>query len=297
MLGHKVFQALQPVFPETLCTVRLPVTDERVSGIPLFREGAIFGVDATDTKALAALLAEYRPDVIVNCVGVVKQRADAAAALPCISTNALLPHQLAAWAGGWGGRVIHFSTDCVFSGRRGNYSEADESDAEDLYGRSKFLGELKYENALTLRTSIIGRELFHHQSLLEWFLSRRGTTVKGFTRVIYSGVTTVYLARLVSRLLQEDSKLSGLYQVASDPICKHDLLCMLRDAYELDVVIEPNDAEVSDRSMDGSRFVRDTGYKCPPWTDLVAELAADPTPYQEWMPGAYQRTLLAPGIA
>ncbi|MGA2988810.1 MAG: sugar nucleotide-binding protein, partial [Terriglobia bacterium] len=147
-----------------------------------------------DFNALEATLSALRPDYVVNCVGVIKQRTEAISPIPSITINSLLPHKLAQMAARWGGRIIHFSTDCVFSGKRGWYTEEDPSDAEDLYGRSKFLGEVVVANALTLRTSIIGRELVEHRSLLDWFLAQNHKTVHGYRRVIYSGVTTNYLA-------------------------------------------------------------------------------------------------------
>ena len=160
--------------------------------------------------------------------------------------------------------------------------ETDQSDAEDLYGRTKYLGELTYAHTLTLRTSIIGRELAQYKSLLEWFLSQKGKTVKGYTRVIFSGVTTNYLAKVVARLIRDHKELTGVYHVASPAISKHDLLCMLRNAYKLEVEIIPDDREVSDRSLIGEKFINATGYSFPNWTDMVTELANDPTPYDKW---------------
>jgi dTDP-4-dehydrorhamnose reductase len=183
----------------------------------------------------------------------------------------------------WGGRVVHFSTDCVFNGHRGNYSEEDVSDAEDLYGKSKFLGEVTVANALTLRTSIIGRELTEHRSLLDWFLSQNHKTVRGYRKVIYSGVTTNHLAELVASIIQKHPGLNGLYQVASEPISKYDLLCLVREAYQLDVRIEPDDLEMSDRSMRCDRLREAIAYKCPAWPVLAHQLAEDTIPYESWM--------------
>jgi dTDP-4-dehydrorhamnose reductase len=281
MLGHKMFQRLGARFPGTRGTLRTSTRDPRFADVALLQGDAIVeGVDAMDEAALRARIDALRPDVLVNCVGVIKQRDAAHDPIPSITINALLPHRLAAWLRPWNGRLIHFSTDCVFSGRRGRYREDDLPDAEDLYGRTKFLGETRdTPNALTLRTSIVGRELFHHQSLLDWFLAQRGT-VRGFTRVIYSGVTTNHLAEVVGDVIERHRDLRGLYQVASEPIAKHDLLRLVKEAFgKTDVEIVPDDREVSDRSLDGSRFAAATGYRCPPWPALVAELAADPTPY------------------
>jgi dTDP-4-dehydrorhamnose reductase len=286
MLGHKIFQALRERYPGTIATAREDLSASPFDRVSLFRGGDVHsGVDVTDFETLRKLLAEFQPDYTVNCVGIIKQREEAMAAIPSITINALLPHVLCEWARQWGGRVIHFSTDCVFSGKRGNYSEEDSSDAEDLYGKSKYLGEISCENGLTLRTSIIGRELVEHRSLLDWFLGQRGKTIKGFRKVIYSGVTTNYLAHLVGVLIANHPALSGLYQVASVPISKYDLLMQLNDAYQAGVTIVPDEAEISDRSMRGNKFVRATGIVTPAWPELVGGLAGDQTPYDAWAKG------------
>ena len=283
MLGHKMFQTLLSRYPDTTCTVVRPLGEPFYQRVDLFRKGRVIDkVDAMDFTGLHEILDSERPGHIVNCIGVIKQRKEARAAIPSITLNSLLPHKLAEFAAGWGGRVIHFSTDCVFSGKRGHYTEEDPSDAEDLYGKSKYLGEVSTENALTLRTSIIGRELSQFKSLLEWFLSQKGKTVRGFKRVIYSGVTTNNMAQLVGNLIADYPNLSGLYQVTGPAISKYELLCMLRDAYKLDVEIIPDDREVSDRSLIGGKFIKATGYSYPGWTDMVTELASDPTPYDKW---------------
>lgn len=281
MLGHKMFQVLRRCFPGTLCTLRTAAQRELLAeaGLPDGAE-AIEHVDVTDFPALEQLMAGLRPDVIVNCAGIIKQRAEAACPIPSITVNSLLPHKLAEMAGRWGGRVIHFSTDCVFSGRKGNYTEDDLSDAEDLYGKSKFLGEVAAPNALTIRTSIIGRELETHRSLLDWFLSNNHGRVRGFSRVMFSGVSTNYLAEFTARVIREYPALSGLYQLASRPVSKHDLLCILRSAYGLDIEIVPDAAEVSDRSLDPGKLGRAVDFTPPHWQDLARQLAADPTPYE-----------------
>ena len=284
MLGHKMFQILRDRHPGTVATVREDLQSSPFDRVDLLQGGDVLkGVDVTDLDALRRLLRELAPRVVLNCVGIIKQRDEARLAAPSIMINALLPHKLAEWAGEWGGQVIHFSTDCVFSGRRGAYRETDLSDAEDLYGKSKFLGEIAGPNALTLRTSIIGRELVEHRSLLDWFLAQRGRRVRGFRRVIYSGVTTNYLSRVVSLLLTGPSLPTGLYQVTSTPISKHELLMLLKSAYQLNVEIVPDDGEVSDRSMVGDRFAEATGIRTPAWPELVQELASDPTPYDRWL--------------
>ncbi len=263
MLGHKIFQRLKRSIPDTWCTVREPL-DAAVALAPgLLDGGNVIGkVDVTDLSSLERLLNERQPQVIVNCVGVIKQRAEARSAIPSITINALLPHRLAELCGRWGGRLIHFSTDCVFSGSRGNYTEKDFADADDLYGRTKFLGEVSASNALTLRTS--------------------------YRRALYSGVTTNYLAEVVVRVIEERASLSGLYQVTAPTISKFELLGLLRDAFGLDVEIVPDDSFICIRSMKGEKFLLATGNRCPPWPTLVAEVRNDTTPYDEWRQHAEQ---------
>jgi dTDP-4-dehydrorhamnose reductase len=284
MLGHKMFQVLRERFAGAFCTIREDIRKPPFGRIELIQGNDVIPcVDVTDFAALDAILSALRPEWVVNCVGVIKQRAEAVSPIHSITINSLLPHKLAQMAARWSGRVIHFSTDCVFSGKHGGYTEEDHSDAEDLYGKTKFLGEAAVANALTLRTSIIGRELTEHRSLLDWFLAQNHKTVRGYRRVIYSGVTTNYLAELVASIIQEHPGLNGLYQVASEPISKYDLLCLLCEVYRLDVRIEPDDLEVSDRSMSCDRLREAIAYKCPPWPVLARQLAEDNTPYEKWI--------------
>ena len=280
MLGHKLFHTLLETYPDTICTVSGRLDRERYQSIGLFRRGDVIeNLDAMKTDAVKDVLRQMRPDYVINCIGVIKQRPEAQAPITSIQINSLLPHLLAQWASTWGGRVIHFSTDCVFSGRRGNYSEDDVSDAEDLYGRSKYLGEVAVENALTLRTSIIGRELDHFASLLEWFLRNESPIVRGYTRSIYAGVTTNELSRVVRWLIEEHPQLSGLYQVVSPSITKYDLLLKISAAFGRNIEITPDHREVCDRSMSGAKFLVATGYEAPSWDGLVRDLAQDPIPY------------------
>ena len=284
MLGHKLLMGLRAAGHDVSCTLRDDKSTSPLARLPLFTSGDVYwGIDVIDWPSLRSLLQTTRPDVVINAVGVIKQRQLASSAIASIQINSLLPHQLADTLSTWNGRLIHFSTDCVFSGDRGHYTESDNCDADDLYGRSKFLGEVTAApNAITLRSSIIGRELQHHQSLLDWFLSQNHREVKGFTRVIYSGLTTNEFVRVVDRLLTRHPALSGLYQVASDPISKHDLLRLVADAFALDVRIVPAADPVSDRSFSGTKFTAATGYAAPPWPALVQALASDDTPYGEW---------------
>ena len=282
MLGHKLFERLRLSHPGTCCTIRGLVHQDRLKNVDVFHAGGVIeSCDVADWPALQRLLSRLTPKFLINCAGVIKQRPEAKMPIPSIEINALLPHRLASTCSSWGGRVIHFSTDCVFSGRRGNYTEDDPSDAEDLYGRSKYLGEVASPGAITLRTSMIGRELEHRDSLLEWFLSQNHRRVAGYTRAMYSGATTNYLARVVENLIADFPQLTGLYQVTSPTISKYELLGLLRDAYGLDIEIVPDHEFFCDRSMKGDKFEQATGYVSPGWPTLVAELASDDTVYDK----------------
>lgn len=230
------------------------------------------GIDLLDQDALVAVLARVQPDVLINCVGLIKQLADAKDPLTALPINAMLPHRLARLCELAGTRLIHMSTDCVFSGRQGAYRESDMSDAEDLYGKSKYIGELHdLPHAITLRTSIIGHELGSSHALVDWFLSQQGS-VKGFTKAIFSGLPTVELARVMKDFVIPHPQLNGLYHVAAEPIAKLDLLQLVAAEYGKQVDICPDDELVIDRSLDGSRFRDATGYVAPAWPELIRRM-------------------------
>lgn len=283
MLGHKMYQVLGSRFPDTYCTIRGLASDPELRKVDLLQQGSVIpDVDVTDFESVETLLRYRSPDVVVNCVGIVKQREDAQAAIPSITVNSLLPHRLADICRRLGTRLIHFSTDCVFNGTQGSYVETDPSDATDLYGRTKFSGEVSEHPALTLRSSIIGRELTHFSSLLEWFLAQDGGSVRGYRRALYSGLTTNRMAALVGDLIEHHPDLTGLFHVAGPPISKYDLLVEVRDAFGLAVELVPDDEVVIDRTLDAKRFTEVTGFVPPTWEEMVSELADDPTPYESW---------------
>lgn len=233
------------------------------------------GVDVLDQDALVAVLAKVRPDVVINCIGLIKQLADANNPLTALPINAMLPHRLASLCSLSGARLVHVSTDCVFAGHKGGYRESDLSDAEDLYGKSKYIGELHdLSNAITLRTSIIGHELGGSYALVDWFLSQQGS-VKGFTKAIFSGLPTVELARVMKDFIVPHPQLNGLYHVAAEPIAKFDLLQLIAAEYGKQIDIRPDDELMIDRSLDGSRFRDATGYIAPAWTELIRRMHAN----------------------
>lgn len=231
------------------------------------------GVDAERFDTVLRALEAVRPDAVVNCIGVVKQRPEAKDPVASIAVNSLFPHLLARACAEAGARMIHVSTDCVFSGERGNYRESDPPDAADLYGRTKLQGEVDLPGCVTLRTSLIGHELSGRHGLVEWFLAQEGT-VKGFARAVFSGVPTVEMARIVAERILPDDRLSGLYHVSSGPISKYDLLRLVAKEYGKRIGIERDEAFACDRSLDSSRFRGATGYDPPAWPELVAGMRA-----------------------
>ncbi len=282
MLGHKVYQAFRDR-AETWVTVRSSAGDWLRHPLYFGRSDSVRGaVDARDINTVARTVADIRPDVVVNCIGIVKQIAEAHDPVIAIELNALFPHRLAEVCAASACRLIHMSTDCVFSGARGAYREADLADADDLYGRSKRLGEVIRPGVLTVRTSIIGRELQRAGALLEWFLATSGQSVAGYRRAIFSGFPTITFAKILVDVAEHHPSLSGLYHVASAPISKYDLLRRLKEAFRLRVEIVPRDEPACDRSLDGSRFAEATGFESPSWDALINQLANDPTPYDDW---------------
>lgn len=227
-------------------------------------------VDASNHDSITELLIQLRPDVIINCIGVVKQLNPEELPAKTVEINSMFPHWLGRLAELYGGRVIHFSTDCVFSGVTGMYKEDDTPDATDFYGRSKLLGEIAGDN-ITIRTSIIGHELSGNKGLLEWFLSRK-ESCDGFRNAIFSGFTTDEIARVVQRHIINNADLKGMYHLASKPISKYNLLCLIKETYGKKITINPNDDFFIDRSLDSSRFYRDTEYAPPAWEDMIAEM-------------------------
>ncbi len=228
----------------------------------------ISGVDVENFDSLIAVFETARPNVVINCVGLVKQLAESEDPLKAILVNSLLPHRLARLCTVTGARLIHISTDCVFAGTKGMYRETDPADAQDLYGRSKHLGEVDTPSAITLRTSIIGHELRGAHGVVEWFLSQR-TLVRGYANAIFSGLPTVELARVVRDYVVPRDDLRGVYHLSAQPISKYDLLCLVAREYEFAIDITRDDQVIIDRSLDSSRFREATGYRPAPWSELI----------------------------
>ena len=273
MLGHEVLRTVASSADHEVWGASRQDTGLR-ERLRLPRVSIISGFDVGDADSLVRVISEARPELVINCVGLVKQLAAADDPLVALPVNALFPHRLARLCGVVGARLIHVSTDCVFSGDAGHYCESDVSDARDLYGKSKLIGELTdYAHAITLRTSIIGHELGRPHGLVDWFLSQSGT-VKGYTRAIFSGLPTTELARVMRDVVLPRPALRGLYHVAAEPIAKLDLLRLVASVYRKTIDIVPDSAVAIDRSLDGSRFTAATGYAADSWPRLVESMHA-----------------------
>jgi dTDP-4-dehydrorhamnose reductase len=277
-LGHRLCLEWAERF-ECWGTARAPL-EEPVAEL-LASTHLITGVAAEQPATVRSAVEQARPDVVVNCVGAVKQAEAGQRPVPAIRTNSLFPQEVAEICGESSTRMVHVSTDCVFSGQRGNYSEDDVPDASDVYGRSKLLGEVSGPGLLTLRTSLIGRELRSSLGLLEWLISNRGDSVKGFSRAIFSGLTTIALAEEIGALLEDHPDLEGVWHLASEPVDKFELLTLLDRRLELDIEIVRDDGVIVDRSLDSSRLRRKTGREPRRWEEMVEQLATDATPYDD----------------
>ncbi|MEI6795343.1 MAG: SDR family oxidoreductase [Methanomassiliicoccales archaeon] len=271
MLGHRLMWGLGEGFEVrgTCRQLRADVPESLVQPNNL-----IDGVDANDLSAVKEAIRSCRAEAVINCIGIIKQSPLAKDPVATIAINSLFPHQLAALCQDEGVRVVHFSTDCVFSGKKGGYSLEDPSDADDLYGRSKYLGEPSGRGVVTLRSSIIGRELGTHSGLVEWFVSQQGKKVKGFQEAYFTGFTTREMSEVVRTVLR-CADAQGLWQVASKKISKFELLELINAELELGIEIVPDHTVHCDRSLDGSAFLRDFKYRPPTWKNMVKSMAEE----------------------
>jgi dTDP-4-dehydrorhamnose reductase len=280
MFGHKLVQVLKTRF-SVWATSRANFAD--FQNFKVFdSDKFISDINVENFDVVRKVVETYNPNVIINAVGIIKQIPSSKEVIKTLQVNSIFPHQLAQLSQALGKRLITISTDCVFNGRKGNYTEVDISDAEDLYGKSKNLGEVSAPDCLTLRTSIIGRELQTSHSLVEWFLSNQGKKIDGYTNAIYSGFPTIILAHIISDLIENHKNLQGVYHVSSKPISKFDLLCLLKNFYKIPVEIKPYANFKIDRSLDSTKFRNETGFVPLDWEEMIERMVQDPTPYNDF---------------
>jgi len=286
MLGHALLVHLAARKDLDVCATCRDIGDLKdvLPGHIAKRLRPAVNVDNFDTIIQA--FAEIKPEVVINCIGLIKQLPIANQPLAAITVNAQWPHRLALLCEAAQIRLVHISTDCVFDGKKGGYTEEDPANATDLYGRTKFLGELSYSHCVTLRTSIIGHELKGGHGLIEWFL-RQKNTIRGYTKAIFTGLPTIELAQIISDKVIPNPDLNGLYHVSSEPISKYALLRLVAQRYGKQIAIEPDDSVTIDRSLNSSRFREITQYIPPTWPELVD------TMYQHFRSAPYYENRLS----
>lgn len=278
LIGHKLLQELSRNY-EVFGTLHKPKI--QYGNLSLFDgQNIIENIDVNEFQILEGLLRAINPEVILNCVGITKRKINTNNPLDPLNINAVFPHRLAKWANENQRRVIHFSTDCVFDGKVGNYTESSLTTAEDIYGRTKALGEINYHHTLTIRSSFIGQELFDKTELLDWFLAQKGKQIKGYTHTFYSGVSTIFMARVVKNIISNFKNLNGLYQLAPEkPISKFELLCIAKDSFNINVEIIPDELHSHCPTLNASKLRREINLIVPSWREMMDELALNNSIY------------------
>lgn len=272
LIGHNLYQELSSDF-EVFGTLHRSKNQYR--NIAMFSgNNVVENVDVSKFEMLKGLLNAINPEVIINCVGITKRKIDNNSPSEPIYVNALFPHLLSSWANENNKRIIHFSTDCVFDGKIGNYNEDSITTAEDLYGRTKALGEINYKHTLTIRSSFIGLELFDRTELLDWFLAQEGKQIKGFKNTFYSGVSTKFMAKLVKDIIQKFPDLSGIYHLAPEkPVSKFELLSIAKEVFKVNVDIVPDVLHVHTPTLDATKLRNKINFIVPSWNEMLNELA------------------------
>ena len=269
MLGHKLFIYFSKL--ENFDTYGLVRNKNILSKNELLDNKKIIEIEILKDYNLRNIIHRISPNVVINCAGIVKQNPLIKNTSLTIELNSLFPHNLNLICKKEGCKLIQFSTDCVFSGNKGNYRESDFADSRDIYGRTKFIGEVIDKNCLTIRTSFIGDELNNRWGLLNWFLSQKNT-IKGFKNAIYSGLTTLEICRVIEKFIIPNEELNGLYHISSKPIDKLSLLVLIREIYEKDINIEKDILIINDKSLDCQKFKNYTGYEPIEWDKAIREL-------------------------
>jgi dTDP-4-dehydrorhamnose reductase len=236
-------------------------------------------VDVRDDETLSGILRDVCPDVVINCIGLVKQKMDNSTYIDSIEINSLLPHRLASMCSSNGSKLIQMSTDCVFTCDPGVKTMHMTPNATDLYGRTKLLGEVDYEGSLTIRSSIVGKQLIGSEGLFEWVIAQNNGVINGYRNALYTGVTTMAMAKIVDHLISTQSDLTGIWQIASRPISKYDLVDQLINVLGLNIELREDVSFICDRRLDGSSFTAATGIEIPTWSKMLSEFAADQVHY------------------
>jgi len=274
MIGHKVYQVLSKYHTDVWAHQRKLIN----SNDKIFfknKSKVVQGLDLSNFNKLEECLNSLMPDIIINAAGITIRRGVNESLFKSIILNSALPHFLNTWVEKNNRRLIHFSTDCVFSGNEGSYEENTDLDAQDVYGKTKGLGEVISKHTITLRGSMIGRELNNRTELLEWFLSKKNVEVKGYSNVIYSGITTLQMAHFVNKIILNFPNLAGLFNVASKPITKFDLLILLNKHFDNNSKIIKDETYISKKNLVANKFYNTTNFRIPDWEDMIIELKND----------------------
>lgn len=275
MIGHKMYQIISKKYDDTWVTLRNGLNTYKY-GFIYNRNRVIDNIDLSNFVRIEVELNHLMPDVIINASGITIRRGVNAILSNSIITNSALPHFLNEWVVKHNKRLIHFSTDCVFSGRKGDYFENDFKDAYDNYGLTKSLGEVNNSaNAITLRGSMIGRELENKTELLEWFLLQSFNTITGYSKVIYSGITTIQMAKIVQTLIESFPYLSGVFNVSSVPISKFMLLTLFENEFKIGSEIISDDSIVSNKNLISNKLYSILNIPIPNWDDMINQLGED----------------------
>jgi dTDP-4-dehydrorhamnose reductase len=275
LIGHKLLLKLSERFDNVYGLMR---KDKKELNIfpQLDLSRIIDHVDVNNIVHFEGVLHAVNPDVILNCIGITKRKIEKEFPLNPIFTNAYFPHHLANWAKHRGKRIIHFSTDCVFNGEIGNYDEFSLTTGEDVYGKTKALGEIRYHHTLTIRSSFIGKEIADFTELLEWFLAQKKKQIKGFTKAMYSGVSTTFMAKIIGDIIDKFPEMNGLYNLATpEPITKYDLLCLARESFNIDVDILPDESFSTMPTLNGNKLREKMNLTIPSWRQMMDQLAAE----------------------
>ena len=275
MLGHKLFSYLQKQNTYELYATTTTNFEIEHPNFKIVNKKNIFFSKTQNIDFFKKKITDIKPDLVINCIAILKESFFYLNPLKFIEINTVLPLQISELSKIFGFRFIHFSTDILYADTNKLSCENDKITLEGPYAASKFLGEVKNNNSLTIRTSIIGHQLNNKNSLVEWFLSYRGETVNGYSNVIYSGLPTTEISKIIHEKIIPNVNLKGIINISSNPISKFELLKKIKKYYNKKVKINIDNSAISNRSLDSNLFSNKTGYLAPDWDVLVKEMFND----------------------
>jgi dTDP-4-dehydrorhamnose reductase len=273
MLGHRLFLSLKDDH-DVRFTYRSAKTDAERDFVQNHSLHSIENIDVTDTIRLEEEIKKFQPTLVINCTGVIEKETIKNQPHLAYSINSVFPHKAAALGLKHQYRFIHISTDCIFDGESGNYKEDSPVKPEGDYAISKQLGEVtQMENTLTIRASIIGRELGRNKSLVEWFLNN--SKVGGYENVFFSGLPTFTLSKIIIHDLIPSMDLYGLIHISSNKISKLKLLELINEKYKLGKLINPTIGPELNRHLNSEYYSKIFSKKVPDWNEIITDLLLD----------------------